>query len=304
MSLYNKYRPKDLSEIKGNIDTVTTLQSMLSDIDSCPHSFLLHGATGCGKTTIGRIIAKELGCVGSDFKEVDSADFRGIDTIREVRKNSNFMAMEGTNRVWLIDECHKLTNDAQNALLKILEDPPKHVYFILCTTDPQKLLATIKGRCSQFQVNPLEESQMFSLLRGIARKEGEKLDKEILNQIIETSQGHPRNAIVILEQVLNADEDQRLEISKRAEATQNQIIDLCRVLIKGGSWTEIKVILAGLKTEQPESIRRVVLGYCQAILLKSQNDRAAMIIEEFWDPTYDIGFPYIVYACYSITNKK
>jgi len=304
MNLYNTYRPQSLDQIKGNADIVSTLQSMLSDINTCPHSFLLHGPTGCGKTTIGRIIAKNLDCHGSDFREVDSADFRGIDTVREIRKNSQFMPMEGANRVWLIDECHKMTNDAQNALLKILEDSPPHVFFILCTTDPQKLLPTIKGRCSSFQVSLLTDPQMFSLLRKIARDEGETLEQEIYDQILDTSQGKPRNAIVILEQVLNAKPEQRLEISKRTADNQAQIIDLCRALLKGGAWKQVNTILEGIKDQEPESIRRVVLGYCQAVLLKSENDRAAAIIEQFWEPTYDIGFPYITYACYCITKSK
>ena len=132
MSLYLQYRPIELSQLKGNADIVATLEGMLDNRTSCPHAFLLHGPTGCGKTTIGRIIASSLGCKDSDFTEVDSADFRGIDTIREIRKSSQFMPTHGDVRVWLIDECHKMTNDAQNALLKILEDTPTHIYFVLC----------------------------------------------------------------------------------------------------------------------------------------------------------------------------
>lgn len=305
MNLYNKYRPQSLDQIKGNSELVTTLSKMLEDITTCPHAFLLHGSTGCGKTTVARIIAANLDCNGSDFREVDSADFRGIDTIREIRKNSQFMPMEGANRVWLIDECHKLTNDAQNALLKILEDSPPHVFFILCTTEPQKLIETVKGRCTQFQVQPLTSEHMYSLLRKIVRAEGQELSKDIYDQIIETSQGHPRNAIVILEQVLNAPEDERIQIAKRMVDAQVQTIELCRALINPRSpWSAVKVILEGLKGQEPETIRRSVLGYAQAVLLKAENDRAALIIEEFWEPTYDIGFPAIVYSCYSIIKTK
>ena len=183
MSLFNKYRPTSFDEIKGNKQIISSLPELLQK-DDRPHSFLIHGPTGCGKTTIGRIIANELGCVGSDFREVDSADFRGIDTIREIRKNSLFKPLEGKVRVWLIDECNKLTNDAQNALLKILEDSPPHVYFVLCTTDPQKLIPAIKGRCAQYQVAPLLERELFGLLRKIARDEGETLEKERYSIVI------------------------------------------------------------------------------------------------------------------------
>jgi|BioPla2DNA2_1021312.scaffolds.fasta_scaffold04161_15 DNA polymerase-3 subunit gamma/tau len=303
MSLYLKYRPKDLSQIKGNKSLVDSLNNMLSNKETCPHTFLLHGPTGCGKTTIARIIANELGCHERDFIEINTADLRGIDTSREIINRSQFAPIQGSIMVWLIDECHKLTNDAQNALLKLLEDTPKHIYIILCTTDPQKLLSTIKGRCIQFQVSPLNDIEMFQLLRRIVRDEKEELNKQIFDQIIETSQGLPRNAIQILEQVLNTSEEERLTTAKKNIDNQTEIIELCRALLKNSNWNQVKEILARLKGQEAESIRRVVLGYCQAILLKSENDKAAMIIEEFWEPTYDIGFPGIVYACYSIINK-
>lgn len=302
MSLYQKYRPKDFGEIKGNQDAIKVLETMLSGKD-IPHAFLLHGETGCGKTTISRIIASKLGCKGKDLSEVDSGQFRGIDTIREMRSNSQFLPIEGSCRVWIIDECHRLTSDAQSGLLKILEDTPKHVYFILCTTDPQKLLPTIKGRCIQIQVNPLSERQMYALLSSITESENQSLSSDIYDQIVQDSLGLPRNAINILEQVLSVPEDRRLTIAKQTAEKQSQIIELCRALISNASWSKVKSILAGLKEQEAETIRRAVLGYCQAVLLNKENDMAALIIERFWEPTYNIGFPGIVYACYSIIKN-
>lgn len=302
MSLYIKYRPPTLDQIKGNEKVIQTLKGMLAREDK-PHTYLLCGPTGCGKTTIGRIIANYLGCNENDFHEINTADLRGIDTSRDIINKSQFAPMQGEVTVWLIDECHKLTNDAQNALLKILEDTPSHVYFILCTTDPQKLLPTIKGRCSMFQLSTLPPEQMYALLRRIVREEKLQLDKTIYDQIIESSQGLPRTAIQILEQVLNVPEDERLNIAKKGVEVQAEIIELCRALVKGEPWSKVRVIIEGLKDQDPESIRRVVLGYCQAILLKSENNKAAQIMEEFWEPTYDIGFPYITYACYSVTKN-
>ncbi len=302
MSLYLKYRPKTLEGIHGNEELVSSLSGMLEDIEKCPHSLLFHGPTGCGKTTIGRIIAKELGCKGSDLREMDTADFRGIDTIREVRKQSQYKPLEGKVRVWIMDECHKLTGDAQNALLKILEDTPKHVYFILCTTDPQKLLPTIKGRCSQFQVKQLNDRQMMMLLREVVKAEDENLAKVVYEQIVQDSLGHPRNALQVLDQVLRTEPDKRLEIAKRAAEEQSQSIELCRALLKGPAvgWATVRTILNGLKDQDAESVRRHVLGYCQAVLLKSENDNAALVMEEFISPFYASGFPQLVFACYSV----
>lgn len=304
MGLYQKHRPKSFSSVRGNKQTIQALQNLLQK-DNRPHSYLLTGGTGCGKTTLGRIMAKELGAIGGDFREVDSADFRGIDTIREMRKQSQFKALEGNCRVWLLDECHKLSNDAQNALLKILEDTPPHVYIILCTTDPQKLLPTIKGRCSTFHMETLQEEDMMKLLKKVVKREKEELDEEVYLQIIQDALGHPRNALNVLEQVLNVPAEDRLETAKRKAEEENEVIELCRALLKGTSWKVVAKLLKGIKGQEPESIRRVVLGYCQSVLLSGQNnDRAGLILEEFMEPFYNSGFPQVVYACYSICRSQ
>ncbi len=302
MSLYLKYRPKTLEDIQGNSKVVEPLDAMLSNVKTCPHVFLLHGPTGTGKTTIGRIIATRLKCKGNDFHEVDSADFRGIDTIRAIRSQLQYKSLESPCQVWLIDECHEMTRNAQSALLKMLEDTPKHVYFVLCTTDPQKLLPTIRGRCSQFMLSTLTDRQMFRLLRRVGNAEGEDVPKEVYDQIINDSLGHPRNALQILDQVLRVDVDQRLEVAQTAAKVQSESIELCRALLKGESWKRVKEILKGLKGQDAEAIRRVVLGYANTVLLSGENATAAQILVEFIEPFYNSGDPGLTLACYTIIN--
>jgi DNA polymerase-3 subunit gamma/tau len=299
MSLYKKYRPLRFLDILGNETTIQSLEAVLRRRPQ-PHAYLFSGPTGCGKTTLARIVAKILGCRGSDFREIDTADFRGIDTVREIRKQARFMPLEGPCKVWLLDECHKLTEAGQPALLKMLEDPPEHVYFILATTDPQKLLPTVKGRCQQFQVSPLNDQEMSRLLRRVTKEEGESLEKRVCDQIIQDSQGHPRNALQILEQVLGVDSEKRLEVARRSAEIQSQTIELCRALIRGADWKEVRRVLSGLREQDAEGIRRAVLGYCNSILLKEENTRAALIMEEFIRPFYDSGFPGLTLACYSV----
>lgn len=301
--LYLKYRPSCFDDIVGNQETVQILRNQLAKDSKqpMPKSLLFHGPTGCGKTTLGRIVANELGAKGNDIREIDSADFRGIDTIREIRKQSTYKPLEGPCRVWILDECHKMTGDAQTALLKALEDTPSHVYYILCTTEPQKLLPTIRGRCAQYQVNPLSEKEMKTLLRRVIKAEGESLSKEIYDQIIQDSLGHPRNALQILAQVLSVDEDKRMDIAKKSAETQSKTIELCRALVKRESWPVVAGILNGLKEEDPESIRRAILGYCQAILLgKNADSSVAGIMQEFIEPFYNTGFPGLTFACCSV----
>lgn len=306
MSLYRKYRPQSFDEVMGNEDLLDSLKRMLKG-DDIPHAFLFSGPTGCGKTTLGRIVAKELGAKGNDFREVDSAQFNGVATVREIRNQSQFMALEGNCRVWLLDEVHMLgrggnssKNEAQNALLKALEDPPDHVYYILCTTDPQQLLPTIRGRCQQFQVHPLTERQMLQLLRKIVKAEDESISKAVYDQIVTDSLGQGRDALQILEQVLCAEPDRRLSVAKRTAEMQNQSIELCRALIKAEGWKRIAGILSGLQEQDAVGIQNHVLKYCRSILLKGPNDQAAAIMEEFMEPFFYTGHNGLLFACYSI----
>jgi DNA polymerase III gamma/tau subunit len=303
MSLYLKYRPTTLEQVKGNEDIITSLTKMLSDKKTCPHVFLFHGLSGCGKTTLGRIVANSLGCSEDDLAEINSASFRGIDTVRDIIRNCEYKPINGSCRVFLIDEVHKWTNDAQNAALKILEDTPAHVYFILCTTQPDKLIKEIHGRCQKFQVKPLNDIQLTTLLRRVVREEGQTLDKTVYDQIIINSFGQPRNALQILEQVLNVPEERRVEAAKQAAAEQSQSIELCRALLRNAKWKEISVILKGLKDQDAEGIRRQVLGYCQAVLLNEDNPKAGFILEQMRDHFYDVGFPGLTLATYIITKS-
>lgn len=300
--LYLKYRPEALEDIIGNEETVQVLRNQLkgNSKQPMPKSLLFHGPTGCGKTTLGRIVANELGVKGADLREIDSADFRGIDTIREIRKQSTYKPLESNFRVWILDECHKMTGDAQTALLKALEDTPSHVMYILCTTEPQKLLPTIRGRCAQYQVRQLTEKEMKFLLRRVVKAEEETLSKELYDQITQDSMGHPRNALQILAQVLSVEEGKRLEIAKQTAELQSKTIELCRALVDGSPWKKVSMLLKGLKEEDPEGIRRAVLGYCQAILLGDRpNAKAAEVMQEFIEPFYNTGFPGLTFACYS-----
>lgn len=303
MSLYLKYRPTNFDEVFGNQETVEAVQHMLNKPEECPHVFLFHGPKGNGKTTLARLIGKELEIKGNDLREMDSADFRGIDAVRDIRKQAQYKPLEGSRRMWILDEVHQLTKDAQSALLKILEDTPAHVYFVLCTTDPQKLLPTVRDRCSQFEMKPLSDKEMKGLLVKVCKAEGEKLNGKVGRQIIQDSLGHPRAALQILDQVLRVSPDKRLSVAKQQADQQNQSIELCRALLSRQPWSKVKVIVKGLKDQDPESVRRHVLGYAQAVVLNSDNEQAGLIMEEFIEPFYDSGFAGVVFASYVVSKS-
>lgn len=208
------------------------------------------------------------------------------------------------NDLW-VHNCHVLTSVAQNALLKLLEDPPKHVYLILATTDPQNLLATIKGRCATFEMGILTDKEMYKLLRKVVIEEKAVIEKEVYDQIIQDSLGHPRNALQILDSVLAVEPEMQLSVAKKSAELQSKAIELCRVITNpNASWKKVSTILLGLKDEQAETIRRAILGYCQAILLKNANDHVAFVMEQFLEPFYNTGFPGLTYACYYVVKGE
>jgi hypothetical protein len=143
---------------------------------------------------------------------------------------------------------------------------------------------------------------MFSLVKRVAKKEGEVLDEKILNQIVESAQGHARNALQILEQVLGADPEKRIILAKQFEDQQTQGIELCRALInRKTQWKDAAAILTGLKDQEAETIRRNVLGYCQAVLLNGRADtQVGYVLEQFITPFYDSGFPQLTLACFTV----
>lgn len=315
MALYHRHRPQRFSQVRGNADVVAQLEAMIR-MDDPPHAILLTGPSGCGKTTLGRIIVRALGVADEDFVEVDSADYRGIDSVREIRHSAQYRPLRGPRRAWLLDECHKWSNDAMTAMLKCLEDPPPHAYFVLCTTDPDKLLPTIRGRCSTYQVKLLDDSDMMELLERVARREGAHLDEALLDAIAERAAGHSRDALQILEKVLLAPEEGRRRVVEDHESLKTRSSDLARALLAGKGWPAIREAIKAIgkvdeRTKRVtfdesdlESARRGVLGYCARALLSGENDLAGAILEEFREPFFSSGLGGMVLASYAVYRQK
>lgn len=302
MELYKKHRPRKLEEMVGAEGSVLPLKGMLAK-GTLPHTLLFHGPSGCGKTTLARILRRELGCSTADFKELNCADFRGIDTIRDIARTMNLAATSGPVRIWLLDEVHQLSKDGQNAALKLLEDTPKHVYFFLCTTDPNKIINTIRTRCCEMPVRALTNDEIEGLVRDIVKKEGMKIKDSVVETIAEYSNGSVRTALVMLDRVQNvSSEDAEAHVQKISES-QNEAIELCRLLIKRAKWSEIAKVIKGLKAE-PEEIRWAVMGYASAVLLNSGNYQAYLVLQCFENNFYDSKKFGLVRACYEAVNAK
>jgi len=208
--LHIKYRPRTWDEIWGNEEVVELLKSSLSKpAEKRPHVFLLQGPSGCGKTTLARIIKKELGCADLYYNELNVADTRGIDRVRYIISECQNTPWMGSVKIYVLDEFHQITKEAQNALLKILEDTPRHVYFILCTTEPKKIIRPIRTRSATYQVNSLPPSLIRDLLNWVCNEERKEVSNEALEVISRTCEGSSRQALVSLDQVIDINDPQK-----------------------------------------------------------------------------------------------
>ena len=224
MALYRKYRPASFGEVVGQ-EHVTTPLSAALDSGRINHAYLFSGPRGCGKTSSARIMARSLNCVDGptstpcgkcpscvslapggpgnlDVTELDAASHRGVDDMRDLRDRAFYAPADSRYRVFIIDEAHMITNEGFNALLKIVEEPPEHLIFIFATTEPDKVIPTIRSRTHHYPFRLLTPPDMRGLLQRTCEAEGVRVDDAVFPLIIRAGGGSPRDSLSILDQLL------------------------------------------------------------------------------------------------------
>lgn len=202
LALYRKYRPKKWKEVEGQSHIVDVLESSVKT-NTVSHAYLFVGSRGTGKTSVARIFASEIGISANDLYEIDAASNRGIEDIKELRDGARVLPFDSKYKVYIIDEVHMLSKDAWGALLKTLEEPPKHVIFILATTELHKVPETIISRCQVFTFKKASDSVLKKMLIGVAKKENFDLDAGSAELLAILGDGSFRDALGELQKVLN-----------------------------------------------------------------------------------------------------
>jgi DNA polymerase III subunit gamma/tau len=290
-----KYRPYTFDDVLGQEAVVNGLkQRVLSK--SGLKCFLLYGESGTGKTTLANTFAMAVNCTNKnngnpccecssclsimngsnpDVKEINASDARGIDDIRDLRTCLSSLSIFNSNKVFILDEGHGLTTPAQEALLKIMDSLGDSAYIFICSTDPNKIIKTVRNRCEQYKFDLLSKDKIKFLVDSVCLFEDITLPADISDTVVEYSYGRPRNALVSLQQVVNIGIENKDLILKTLtginEVETSEVIELCKSITYGKtSWSSVMNIYKNIKSE-PEAIRISLAGWFRSLLEKAQD---------------------------------
>ncbi len=300
--LINKYRPQSFDQVLGQEGVCKSIQVNLRK--GRGRSFLLSGPSGVGKTTIGRLIAAEVGSRSLDTIEIDGATNSGVEHMREITSHLGYRTLGGKARTIIVDECHSISAQAWKSLLKNIEEPPEGIYWVLCTTDYAKVPKEIKTRCLDYKLREVPRASIFKLISDVARSERLPIrtSKTARGIIATNAEGSPRLALSMLAQCGHTtDEEEVDDLCTRYEGSTAEAIELCRLFMGRQKPTLSQALDCIKKIEAPpETVRIIVLRYMTAVILKSRRNQDAVlaIMEEFSEPFQDReGKAPLVLAC-------
>ena len=212
-TLYRQYRPQKFSEVHGQDHIVRVLEAAIKNKKTA-HAYLFVGTRGTGKTSVARILARELGVSLKDLYEMDAASHTGVDNIRELREGVNVMPFDSPYKFYIIDEAHMLSKGAWNAFLKTLEEPPAHCIFVLATTERDKVPDTIQSRCEIYTFKQPTREVLAQVIIDVAKKEGYSLERAAAELVALLAEGSFRDGLSILQKVLAVSKDKKVDVAE------------------------------------------------------------------------------------------
>ena len=294
-SLHTRYRPTSFDDVIGHEAIIKSLKKVVADRRA--HAFLFTGGPGVGKTTLARILANAFAGGNSsaaNIEEVAAAETTGIDAIREVLRHTTFRAIgESPVKNIILDEVHRLSGNAFDALLKPIEEPQPHIYWMLCTTNPGKIPKTILSRCLRYELKPVPEDDLLALLIRVI--DAEKLDTtdEVVEAIVEEANGSPRQALVFLEACAYLETAGQARAAMRSAAQSKEARDLCQFLVggRGRTWAEAVKLVKAIGDVDAEGIRINIVNYLAVVAMGAKsNDKATQalrMLSHFEGRTYN-----------------
>ena len=286
--IITKYRPQTWEGVVGHHSIVKSLQQAVAEKRA--RAFLFTGPSGVGKTTIARILARELGVDvdGLAWIEVDAATQNGVDAMRDLKNRIRLhpLGSSGAQAVCM-DECHMLTAQSWNSLLKDVEEPPPGVIWIFCTTLPNKVPKAIHTRCLEYALKPVADKALGALLDSVIADSDKDVPSDaVLNLVIDSAGGSPRQALVGLAKVWDCETTKEAqELLESVDEDNADVADFCRALMKGASWSALCGILGRMENASAEGIRNVVCAWFTKVAMSSpQPERALAILQAFGAP--------------------
>lgn len=286
LPLITKYRPVNFSEVVGHADIVAALARAIKG-DSRPHAYLFTGGTGVGKTTLARIVARKL---KAEVIEIDAASYSGIDDMRELVNLGNHAAMSGAGRrMFVIDECHAMSKPAWQALLKMIEEPPSHLFIALATTELAKVPTTIVGRCYHVALRNLKDVEVEDLVLRVIEAEAWKVDDDVITAVVQAANGSARNSLSILDAVRDCVDREEVNRIIRLQTASDEVINLCRYLLSGKrSWLGVQKMLLTMDDTMIEEMSIPIGRYMATVMKRAKTDQEA---ENAWKIINALTFP-------------